>query len=367
MPILVVLFLFMFSACQTSKTKQNPKNESVPNLKAQQDEFVEKCESDASNQEFLKVSQQPNCKAAFEAKVGHVPNGDDDKSLPDVSSSSPLPPAVVTIAPKPESKNLELYDACTQVWVDTKMPFRESPSFESKFDRSKMEDAAKYTFKMANNQIVKIDYLDIFNVEKYLKSDNPNIPPSLRGIWWMDGNPAPEILVATHSGTFSQEKNTFAMNYNSEGAYSWLPSNASKGFMWFYYYTGFDMSVEFGSFDAANMKPGDLIRAVGYSNTLSTERLLSYNAFATDKILYHEMPTTYIADGHWKRETGFYNTKRDEYHCYNLRRIVDEHGKKLPVYDYFVKIVRDRIKNESGWYSDVLIYPKLISAGSAAK
>ena len=59
------------------------------------------------------------------------------------------------------------------------------------------------------------------------------------------------------------------------------------------------------------------------------------------------LPTTFIEDGLWRRETGE--------HCYNLRRIVDENGKKLPVYDYFVNQVIDKNKAAGSKNPDKLL------------
>ena len=64
-------------------------------------------------------------------------------------------------------------------------------------------------------------------------------------------------------------------------------------------------------------------------------------------IVSENMPTHYVAEGHWRRETlvgksqkeasGTTGDTKSTAHCYNLRRIVDEHGKKLPLYPYFVQ------------------------------
>lgn len=77
------------------------------------------------------------------------------------------------------------------------------------------------------------------------------------------------------------------------------------------------------------------------------------------KLESETMPTTFIQDGLWRRETGE--------HCYNLRRIVDEEGHRLPVYDYFVQKVLEKNRDGGSKNPDKVLQVRLVKYNAFSK
>jgi hypothetical protein len=89
------------------------------------------------------------------------------------------------------------------------------------------------------------------------------------------------------------------------------------------------------SLDFQNPKKGDMF-------------YVDVDARFVGSIVSENMPTLYVGDGHWMRKTaigkkvekaGEHTIEQPNFHCYNLRRIVDENGRRLPIYPYFVQEV----------------------------
>ena len=349
----ILLILPLFLSCKTpirrGHTGENPYGES----KISEEKFLEDCSKNAENKQiFTELTGSTDCHQSYEVAAHTLEKkiekeqeeGPQAHSSPDTFHKPPVPEEFQH--PMGTKKPLLVYDSCTGYWVNTGLPYREHPTFpETDFDPSSMKTVAKRAYHLPNGNVLDIGYVPIHHLEKFIPFTNTKIPKVLRGIWWMDGNPVPEVVVTTHSGSYTHETKTFSMYYSDDGAYSWLPNSGGSWGMWTHYTLGHTMSIVFGDSDPDHMKPGD-----GVSAVLAT-KLFSYEALV-------KAPTTFIENGLWKRETGKSWAERDQYHCYNMRRIVDEHGRKLPVYDYFVAMTHKRIKEEEGWHDDVLITPK---------
>lgn len=359
---LSIAFLSMgliLSCKTTTSTKGQASSKGAPEMlevEMTQDEFLEKCKHDKDTKQVLeKLTGTHTCEASYETVYG----ADYPSHAHEIHRKIPKVPPVVVPSPasvaeheKAEAgKTLKLYDSCRNEWFDTKLPFREHPAYpHPKVDPRMLPQIPGDPFYLRNGNILLVSYLDIFNVERYINPGNDQIPPVLRGIWWMDGNPQDEVLVGTSSGFYSEQTKTFSMYYSDDGAYSWLPNESAKWAMTkIFYNLGHSMNIEFGKLDPYHLKPGDEVEAK------LSNRFFSYKWFIST-------PTVYIEDGLWRRLTGIYpaHKQRSDYHCYNMRRIVDEFGNKLPTYDYFVETQRKRIKESDPWHEDVLIYPKKI-------
>lgn len=233
---------------------------------------------------------------------------------------------------------LTVYDACKDTWIDTGLPFRAEPSFP---DRKASDSLRKPVIPYrVGRKIVRLHEVDIYNLEKHVLLGKENVPKSFRGLWWMDGNPAPEVVLSLAHVVYDKSKGTLTSLYNEQDSYLMQPSTAGIA-LW-------------NAFRLAKVKLHVRIPpAVDMEKPQFGDQLFVDIALLSKLVVKARlMPTTYISDQHWKRETGD--------HCYNLRQIVDENGKKLPVYDRFVKNVMQQTKDGKGTNPEVLVMPKNI-------
>lgn len=234
-------------------------------------------------------------------------------------------------------KTLVLYDACKDTWVDTGLPFRAEPTFQGRnASRSLHKPEVQYR---VGDKLVRLYDVDIYNLEKHVQPGKENVPKSFRGLWWMDGNPAPEIVLSFARAVYDKTKGTMTSLYNDQDSYIMQPS--TSGIALWNKFRDAQVSLQVRIPAKVNMEDpqfGDqLFVDTGISKVVVQTSLL---------------PTTYVSDQHWKRETGN--------HCYNFRKIVDENGKKLPVYDRFVKNVMLQTKLGFGTNLEVLVMPRYI-------
>lgn len=198
---------------------------------------------------------------------------------------------------------------------DTGRPFVQNPQYPDKKPYVAKSQQYDVSYKI-KGVWARLHMVDIYNLDRHVKATGPSVPASLRGLWWMDGNPVPEVILSFADSQIDQKTGYIRNPYNGVNSYLFSASATGRG-VW-------DITKIFATsmlirptpeINLENPKPGDFFyvdvdaRVVGY-------------------IKSSNLPTTFIEDGLWRRETGD--------HCYNLRRIVDEKGQKLPVYDYFI-------------------------------
>ena len=158
----------------------------------------------------------------------------------------------------------------------------------------------------------------------------------------MDGNLYPDVVLTTNAGVYLKASNTYKLYFADIASYAWLPMSRSIWFIKLFHQIRKSMLLKFGQVDPNSPVPGDQIKI--------------YAATPLFAFPFYYLPPTYIMEGLWKRETGSLGQKRASYHCYNMRRIIDEQGQKLPVYDYFVKETEKRMQKEQVWDKGVFLY-----------
>ena len=254
-----------------------------------------------------------------------------------LSSLSSYALAISPQPPKPESDNLQIFDACLNQWVDSQLPYQESPFYA---DHQVSDFAYRFNqaFKIGDEKFKLYD-VDMYNLERHVKVGGENVPKSLRGLWWMDGNPVPEVVMTLANAVYDKEERTIRSRYNGQDSYLFSPSLPGLA-TWdiFYILKGYLQMRIPETVDMENLSYGDRI---------FVDLGVRFGLYKTENL-----PTTYINDSHWKRETGG--------HCYNLRQIVDENGNKLPVYDYFIKKTKEQTNELGGYNTNVLIQPKAV-------
>jgi len=220
--------------------------------------------------------------------------------------SQPAPGA----AYKAVQNKLAIYDACKEKWVQTDLDYREVPTYpETPVSLEAVGDGVKFETRGLKFQMFEVDGR---NFEKKMTAANQGTPKAFRGIWWMEGNPTPEIIVNFATGVYDRAESDFSFRYASQNAY--LFPSSEKGIDMFERGVGTDAPTHIRSqsdFDFDKPEYGQ-------------------SAYVSIRFLPKQaMTTIYVADGLWRRNSfGI--------HCYNLRRIVDENGNKLPPFDYYV-------------------------------
>ncbi|CAE8631857.1 unnamed protein product [Polarella glacialis] len=156
------------------------------------------------------------------------------------------------------------------------------------------------------------------------KSESENLPETLRGVFWMDGNYAPECLAIFMNGAFDPKKRTISLPIG--GPYGWTWNSDRAG--WFVYF---------------------LIVWAGYAlfgATLRVEFNEDYTVASIPLYLFNciWIPTGYMmiredAQGNsWNRATyslwvacglRSYTDPRELRWSYQLRKVVDGSGEKL--------------------------------------
>lgn len=233
-------------------------------------------------------------------------------------------------------KTLTVYDACKDVWIDTGLPFRTEPKFPN--DKPTINLRKPALFYKVGDKRVRLHEVDIYNLDKHVLLGKANVPKSFRGLWWMDGNPAPEIVLSFAHVVYDKPKGTMTAFYNEQDSYLMQPSPAGIALWDAFLAAKVQLNVRVPkTIDMDKLKFGDQI-------------FVDIGLFRKVVVKTGLMPTTYINDQHWKRETGE--------HCYNFRQIVDENGRKTPVYDRFVKNVIQQTKDGKGTNPEILIMPK---------
>ncbi len=138
--------------------------------------------------------------------------------------------ALPAVPPQPESDDLTLYNSCTGEWFSTGLPYREQPSFDVE---PSVKKAARFdrTYKV-NGENYRMYEIDLFNIEKHMKVGGDNLPKSLRGIWWMDGNPVPEVVLSFADATWDAEAGKLYNRFNGMNSYLFTPSFLGRGWWW---------------------------------------------------------------------------------------------------------------------------------------
>lgn len=238
-------------------------------------------------------------------------------------SSSPETQVLAT-----SEQTSKIYDACSNTWLTPQVSLTQE-EIEKKprvLEKSLWIDR---TYEI-NGQKMRLHNIDIYHLNEHIKSGKAPLPKSLRGVWWMDGNPLPEVVLSFGDAEISQGQiknpyngpNSYVFSATAKGRLNWDVTNFFK--------TGMVIRPA-AHMDLENPKPGDTF-------------YVDVDARFVGSIVSENMPTRYVGEGHWRRETIVGSSKagsedKRETHCYNFRRIVDENGQKLPIYPYFVQEV----------------------------
>jgi len=247
-------------------------------------------------------------------------------------------PNKINISEKPVSSNLVVFDSCREKWLETDIPLREEPSYSESEYGTPIPWGRSY--KIGSNRI-KLHEIDIYNLEEHLTVGGFEVPASFRGIWWMDGNPLPEVILSLHSANVDSLNRTIEFDYNEKFRYSFLPTRTSL--------VQWELTHLFASKAKIVFEDGVDLDAPQNGDTGKLDFIT--NVFSNG-LPFGEMKITYAMDGVWRRET-----RLGQENCYNLRRIVDEYGKKLPAYDYFLKITQAEIQASRPDKKGVLLTP----------
>jgi|GEM_PF-3813733 hypothetical protein len=254
-----------------------------------------------------------------------------------VDTSAPSSTALVSHRASESTGELVLYDVCQDRWIATGVPYRETPHYtEDKVVRSSRGLDREYMVQGKRSRLFEVD---IYHLDEHMKGGGRNVPRSLRGIWWMDGNPVPEVILSFGDASFSLETRTVLNPFNGRNGY--LFSSSILGRLWH---------------EITNILNGQILLQFPLETAIEQPR--AGDTMYVDPILkgFGELntnwPTTYVNDTHWRRDTQDF--------CYNLRQIVDENGKKLPAYDYFVLKVRQQNLANFGRSPDMLLQARCI-------
>lgn len=221
---------------------------------------------------------------------------------------------------EPNNGNLNVYDSCEGTWRDTGLSEGTVLEREDDFTPRKPYFGGN-EYKIGEGK-VQIREVDLYQLEDYMDWDNSDLPLSFKGLWWMDGNPVPEVVVAFGAADFDEDTNSINFDYNAPGAYTLYPSLRSQALWESTYRTGSKGLVQFdSSMDLENPMMGD------------TGQLSLRSKILGIPLDIKGMSVTYVKEGLWQRVT----TVATLSHCYNLRRIVDENGQKLPAYNHFIE------------------------------
>ncbi len=264
------------------------------------------------------------CQGSSESQMKSLPSGDDTT-------------AKVSHRASAETGELELYDVCQGKWQSTGLPYREQPHYDKeKIVRSSQGIDRVYTIQGEKSKLFEVD---IYHLDEHMKGGGPNVPKSLRGLWWMDGNPVPEVILSFGDAKYSEEERLLRNTFNGKNGY--LFSSSILGRLWHEITNLLNgvIIVKFPeSFNIEQPKAGDQM--------FVSPQLKGLGDLQTD------WPTTYVNDSHWRRDTQDF--------CYNLRQIVDENGTKLPAYDYFVQQVQKQNRANGGRSPEVLLQARCI-------
>jgi hypothetical protein len=241
----------------------------------------------------------------------------------DNSHLSSSPQAEVFAA---SEQTFKIFDACSNTWLNPKITISQE-EIEQKpriIEKSLWIDR---TYQV-NDQKMRLYNVDIYHLNEYIKGGKSPLPKSLRGVWWMDGNPLPEAVLSFGDAEVSQRHiknpyngpNSYLFSATAKGRLNWDVTNFFK--------TGMVIRPS-ANINLEEPKPGDTF-------------YVDVDARFVGSIVSENMPTRFVDEGHWRRETIVGSSKpgsedKRETHCYNFRRIVDENGKKLPIYPYFVQ------------------------------
>ncbi|MDA9951372.1 hypothetical protein N9D31_02240, partial [Oligoflexaceae bacterium] len=179
-------------------------------------------------------------------------------------------------------------------------------------------------------------------------SKDTDTPSALRGLWWMDGNPAPDEVLSFAGtkfietvGSDGETRHIGIQHTYDEGICSWHDSVWGRTTHRLHVNHKIDLKFDFNE---------------DYSEGVATTIINFFNGSATI-----EIPSS------WLLEYKFQRLNAEEYsrdsraggmkHHYRFRKIVDENGKRLPSYDDYLESVKKR-KIEYQFVPNCLHKPK---------
>lgn len=237
------------------------------------------------------------------------------------------------------ASKLVIYDACTDQTIDTGLPFDPKPSYPDQQVSNKPYLLGQ-TFTIGALKYRLFD-VDLFNLDKHVKIGGANVPKSFRGLWWMHGNPAPEVVVSLANAVLSKDQKLISFAYNGQDSYLFTPS--PEGIATWSGFFAAKVQVRIRIPQGINLdapKIGDKV----FIDTGILQGLV---------IKADIQPTTFVKEGHWKREYPGGG-------CYNFRQIVDENGNKTSIYPLFVQEVQKQTQSHHGFNPKVLIQPRIV-------
>lgn len=160
-------------------------------------------------------------------------------------------------------------------------------------------------------------------------SDDTSTPPSLQGLWWMDGNPASDEVLSFAGATFSPiEDDGKVVGYEAlipvyeEGIWSW--HDTFKG------------RLTYRAVEASKL----VYRATFNEDFTHSdvEPVVGPLSLKIPQSVALSFTMTQISEDEWVRDSLLLG----QTHQYVMRQIVDGNGNRLPAYDDFVESVMER-------------------------
>jgi len=161
----------------------------------------------------------------------------------------------------------------------------------------------------------------------------PNLPDSLKGVWWMDGNPAPETLIMLDGLQWNEAKRELTMLIGAP--LTWSFNTGCVGWM-------FWALVRFGRLFCPRIR-------VRFNPEIKNARM-PFFLFNCIWIPFGQVwYCNFIEDGAWDRDIRFYCSmnQRWEFGAYTLRRIIDQDGNETPAFADLMKSINsgELVKN----------------------
>lgn len=154
---------------------------------------------------------------------------------------------------------------------------------------------------------------------KIANTDN-DVFDSLKGLWWMDGNPLPDKIVSLAGSNFNPQTRTLLIKVYDQDIWSWHGNNAGRLSYNFAnrvkleYQIQFNESLTFGAVTPF-MTIGGVRRTIPENVVKFTVR--------------------YSKDGLWIRDSSFAGSNK--VYSYQFRRIVNKNGTREAAFDDYVK------------------------------
>jgi hypothetical protein len=100
---------------------------------------------------------------------------------------------------------------------DTGLTYKPKPEYPDK--KSYVTKAQGYDFSYrVQDKWARLYMVDIYNLDLHVKGAGPTVPASLRGLWWMDGNPLPEVVLSFAESFIDKTTGYLKNPYNGQNS-----------------------------------------------------------------------------------------------------------------------------------------------------